>query len=98
MSVDATWNITMDTPMGKPQEATLMLAASGGGLSGSVAGPFGTTEIKDGHVDGNSLTWKLDVTVPMPMTLDFAGTVDGDKISGTMTSAYGSLPFSGNRA
>jgi hypothetical protein len=34
----------------------------------------------------------------MPLTLDFNGTVEGDKLSGSVKAgAFGSFPFSGNR-
>jgi len=34
----------------------------------------------------------------MPMTLDFAGTVDGDKLSGSVKAgSFGSFPFTGTR-
>ena len=97
MSADGTWNITMDAPMGS-QSATLTILTSGGAATGTYAGELGTTEITNGHVDGNHLTWQADIVVPMPMTLDFDGTVDGDKISGQVTAGtFGSSPFSGVR-
>jgi hypothetical protein len=34
----------------------------------------------------------------MPLTLDFAGTVDGDKLSGSVKAgSFGSFPFTGSR-
>ena len=48
--------------------------------------------------DGDKLTWKLDITVPMPMTLDGEATVDGDTITGTVTAgAFGAFPLTGTR-
>ena len=39
------------------------------------------------------------MTSPMPMTLEFAATVDGDKISGNVKlGAFGNASFSGTRA
>jgi hypothetical protein len=98
MSVDGTWNITMDTPMGS-QPATLTLATSGNTLTGTQAAMGGSRDIYDGSVNGNDLAWKVDITQPMPMTLEFTGAVDGNKISGQMKAgAFGSWPFSGDRA
>jgi hypothetical protein len=35
----------------------------------------------------------------MPLTLDFTGTVDGDKLSGSVKAgSFGSFPFTGGRA
>jgi hypothetical protein len=47
---------------------------------------------------GNTLSWKMDMTVPMPMTLDCTATVDGDSITGEVKAgAFGSMPVSGTR-
>ena len=51
-----------------------------------------------GEVDGDTLTWKQQMTVPMPMTLDCTATVDGDTLTGTVgAGAFGSFPMSGTR-
>jgi hypothetical protein len=44
------------------------------------------------------LTFQVDITVPMPMTLDIEATVDGDAINGTVTAGmFGSFPLNGSR-
>jgi hypothetical protein len=97
-NVDGSWNTVTKSPMGD-QAAVLTVASSGGTFTGSYNGAMGTTEVKDGHVDGNKLTWKVDISVPMPMTLDCEATVEGDTITGTVTAgAFGSFPMSGTRA
>ena len=98
MSADGTWNTTMNTPMGA-QQATLELQTDGGTLTGKMSGPQGEIELKDGAADGNSLSWNADITTPMPMTLEFSATVDGDNISGSVKlGAFGTASFSGTRA
>jgi len=98
MAVDGTWNISIETPIGTRQ-ATLNIAASGGTLTGTQSADGNTGEIADGKVDGNKVSWKVAITNPMPMTLEFSGTVDGDKISGNANAgAFGALPFTGTRA
>lgn len=97
-NVDGSWNTVVKSPMGD-QAATLTITSDGGSFSGTYSGAMGTTEIKDGKVDGDTLTWKLDITVPMPMTLDGEATVDGDSITGTVTAgAFGAFPLTGTRA
>ena len=49
-------------------------------------------------MSGNDVSWKVSITNPMPLTLTFNGTVDGDKLSGTAdTGMFGSFPFEGTR-
>ena len=98
MSADGTWNLTMQTPMGE-RRSTLTLATSGGSLTGSQEAEGNTTEITDGSVSGNDVSWKVAITNPMPLTLTFTGTVDGDTLNGSAdTGMFGSFPFEGTRA
>lgn len=97
-NVDGVWNTVMNTPMG-PQSATVTLATDGNTLTGSMSGPQGVIEIEDGAVDGDSLSWKANITSPMAMTLEFSATVDGDEMSGNAKlGAFGNASFSGTRA
>jgi hypothetical protein len=98
MSADGTWNTVMNTPMGA-QDGTLELATDGNSLTGKLSGPQGDIELSDGSADGNSLTWKADITAPMAMTLEFSATVDGDAISGDVKlGTFGNATFTGTRA
>ena len=97
MAVDGKWEITINSPMGA-QKATLDLATSGGTLTGMQAAAQGSGPLKNGKVDGNNLSWSAKISSPMPMTLDFTGAVDGDKLSGSVKAgSFGSFPFTGNR-
>jgi hypothetical protein len=97
MAVDGTWNIAIETPMGT-RNTTLVLKEEGGALKGTQSEGSASTEIADGTVNGNQLTWKVSITDPMPMDLDFTAEVDGDKISGkAATMMFGSFPFTGSR-
>jgi hypothetical protein len=98
MAVDGNWNLTMTTPMGE-RKATLSLASSGGTLTGTQGAEGNSTEIFDGTVNGDNLAWKVSITNPMPLTLEFSGKVSGDGISGEMgIGPMGSFPFTGTRA
>ena len=97
MAADGTWNLTMETPMGE-QKASITLSTAGGTLTGTQAAQGNSTEIFDGTVMGNNVSWKVSITNPMPLTLEFTGTVDGDSMTGQMnTGAFGSFPFTGAR-
>ena len=98
MSVEGKWEITVQTPMGA-QSSTLELAADGSSLTGTQSGNGETIAIYDGSVDGDAATWKLDVQQPMPLSITFTATVDGDSISGqAQAGAFPPAPFTGSRA
>ena len=49
-------------------------------------------------VDGNKLTWTMNMKVPMPMTLEAEATIDGDALTGTIKAgAFGSMAMTGTR-
>ena len=97
MAVDGKWEITINSPMGA-QKATLDLKADGGALSGSQTAAQGSGPLENGKVDGNAVSWSAKITSPMPMTLEFTGNVEGDKLSGSVKAgSFGSFPFSGSR-
>jgi hypothetical protein len=59
---------------------------------------MGEEKIADGTVDGGNLAWKFEMTSPMPMTLEFDATVDGDAISGNVNlGSFGTATFAGTR-
>lgn len=98
MSVAGTWNTTVKSPMGD-QTGTLTVNVDGDSFTGQMAGGMGTMDVVDGKVDGNTITWKMNMVVPMPMTLDCEATVDGDSITGSVNAgAFGAMPLSGTRA
>ena len=99
MAVDGTWRLTVNTPMGT-QESTLVIAASGGALTGTQSAGSGEGRpIDEGTVEGNDIAWKSSINRPMPMTLAFSGTIEGDTISGSVKlGMFGSASFSGVRA
>jgi hypothetical protein len=97
MAVDGNWNLVVSTPMGE-RRATLALKADGGTLTGSQAADGNTAEIFDGSVNGNQLSWKVSISDPMPLTLEFNGAVEGDELTGSvMLGNFGSSSFSGTR-
>ena len=97
MAVDGTWNVTVESPMGA-QKSVVTLKSSGGALTGTAAGPQGSMLIANGKADGDNVSWAMSITTPFPMTLEFAGTVAGDNLSGNVKAgSFGSFPFKGTR-
>jgi hypothetical protein len=98
MSVDGTWNLVVKSPMGD-QPSTLTLKAEGATLTGTAAAQGNTNPIANGKVDGDNVSWSNSITTPFPMTLEFAGTVVGDTLNGSVKAgSFGSFPFTGARA
>jgi len=98
MAVDGNWNIVMSTPMGD-RNTTLSLTNTGGTLTGRQDAEGDSAEIFDGRASGDDVTWKVSITNPMPLTLEFTGKVTGDSIAGEMgIGPMGSFPFKGTRA
>jgi hypothetical protein len=95
--VDGNWDVVVKSPLGD-QKLTLNVKSDGNSFTGTGSGAMGSADIS-GQVDGNTLSWKQQVTTPMPMTLDMTATVDGDSMTGSVgAGAFGSFPLSGKRA
>ena len=98
MSVAGTYECVTKTPMGD-QKSDVTVVVDGDTFTGTNAGAMGSMTMDNGKVDGNKLTWTMNMTVPMPMTLEGSATVDGDSITGSVKAgAFGSFPMSGTRA
>lgn len=96
--VDGSWECVTKSPLGD-QKSTLTVSSDGNRFTGSNVGAMGSVEISDGTVDGNTLRWKMNISVPMPMTLDCEATIDGDTLTGSVgAGAFGSFPMTGTRA
>jgi hypothetical protein len=97
MSVAGTYEVVTKTPMGD-QKSTMTVVVDGDTFSGSNTGAMGSMTMDNGKVDGNKLTWTMNMTVPMPMTLEGEATVDGDSITGGVKAgAFGTFPMSGTK-
>jgi hypothetical protein len=93
MSVEGTWQLVIDTPIGK-QQTIVELSAKDGALHGVARDQRHGEEVEltDLVLDGNRLTWKQSITKPMRLNLTFDVTVEGDQIAGR--SKPGRLPSS----
>lgn len=98
MSIDGTYKVTADTPMGK-MENTLTMKTDGDTLSGSMSSSMmGTVEFSGGKVAGTSFSFDMTMNGPMgKMDMTTSGIVDGDNISGEVKTAMGSFPYTGVR-
>ena len=95
--VDGEWDCITKSPLGE-QKSVLTVKSNGDSFTGQNVGAQGALDVIDGKVDGNKLTWKMEMKVPMPMTLDCQATIDGDTLTGTVgAGAFGAFPMSGTR-
>src|SRR4029079_10757713 len=85
---------------GQQVDLAVDLKQEGGAFTGSSVSAIGNAIIEGGKVSGKAITAKLMADVQgQPMEFLIEATVDGDKISGTVTGgAFGALPFVGVRA
>jgi hypothetical protein len=66
--------------------------------AGAPAGPPMESTVSDIVIDGNTFTFKRVLTTPQgPFELAYEGTVDGDALTGTATSSFGPIAFTGTR-
>jgi hypothetical protein len=81
------------------RHGSLSLKTEGSTVKGSQMADGNSTEIFDATVKGNEIFWRVSITDPMPMTLEFTGTVDGNEIAGTVKlGEFGNSSFSGTRS
>jgi hypothetical protein len=87
MAADATgkWTAEMQGRGGNTQTVTMNLKADGNTLTGTVSGRMGDTDITNGKVDGDTVTF--DVVREYngnKMTQHYSGKLDGDTIHFTL--------------
>jgi len=98
MSFTGTWNITMKTPMGD-REAVLTLAQDGESLTGEAVADDTPTALKNGKVEDGRAKFEMDLTSPMPITLEFDLGNDGGSVEGTVKlGMFGNSAVTGTKA
>jgi len=89
VKVSGIWDITMGKIV-----RTLTLKQDGNKVTGSIKGPAGTFPFEDGVLNGNKLTFSINLVVAgRKIHRDYAGTVDGETITGTVTEGTNSNNF-----
>ncbi len=98
MSVSGTYDMVTKTPMGD-QRGKFVVVAHGDSFTGTLSSDMmGSMVVTDGKLEGNKLIWRMEMKVPMPMSLDCEATVEDDELTGTVTAgAFGAMQISGIR-
>lgn len=95
--VDGSYDCVTKSPMGD-QKSVFTVNSDGSSFTGVNAGAMGSLDVENGKVDGNKLSWTMNMKVPMPMTLEAEATIDGDTLTGTIKAgAFGSMAMTGTR-
>ena len=82
--VNGKWTGQMPTRNGETREVTFNLKADGDKLTGTMGGPQGDIEIKDGKVSGDNISFTTHLEFNgNSFVLQFKGTVSGDQIKFT---------------
>jgi hypothetical protein len=98
MSIDGTWNCVTKSPMGD-QKTTMTIVSNGNMFTGTSTGPTGASNIEDGRIDGDDISWSIKMTSPMPMTIEGKATVSGDALAGSVKAgAFGTWTMTGAKA
>jgi dipeptidyl aminopeptidase/acylaminoacyl peptidase len=97
-NVGGKWRWVVEAP-GQPVELAVDLKQEGGGFSGTSVSMIGSAVFEGGKISGKAITATLKADVQgQPMEFVVEGTVDGEKITGTLTGGgFGSLPFTATR-
>lgn len=97
--VAGTYDCTTKSPMGD-QKGTLTVVpgADGTTFTGTMVSQGNSLEVEDGKIDGNRLTWVVNMTSPMPIKLEGDATVDGDTLSGHVKAGiFGNMDMTGTK-
>ena len=82
--VSGRWNAQMPTRNGDTRDVTFTLKADGDKLTGTMGGPQGDIEIKDGKISGDTISFKTNLEFNgNSFVLIFKGTISGDQIKFT---------------
>jgi len=98
MSVAGSYDCVIDTPLGRQKGLLTVTPGEGDGFSGHISGDLGSMDIADGRIGGQTLTWSMKMTSPMPIDLDCSATVDGDRMTGKVKAGmFGTMELTGTR-
>jgi hypothetical protein len=90
------WAISVDSPIGRKQSVLLFSCDEAGHLVGEMTDLFGKQlPLHDLSLSDDSMSWRLEVTRPVKVSLTFHASIEGDAIKGKICSKYPSMAFAG---
>ena len=96
--LSGTWTLTIETPMGI-SNPILTIRKSADGYDGTYESQLGKRGVEDIEVMGQAFSFRMMVSMPMgDFEMVYKGSIDGEKISGTIGNAMGEIAFVGRRS
>ncbi|HEY0372871.1 MAG TPA: amidohydrolase family protein [Thermoanaerobaculia bacterium] len=98
--IDGTWALSVRAPQGTVA-IQMTLRAENGRVTGTFSGDRGSGEIRNGTLDGTNVELTISANAQNEAEASdwlFRGTLDGDAMSGTVTTTIGNFEFSGSRS
>ena len=96
--LSGTWTLTIETPMGI-SNPILTIRKSADGYDGTYESQRGKRGVEDIEVMGQAFSFRMMVSMPMgDFEMVYKGSIDGEKISGTIGNAMGEIAFVGSRS
>ena len=75
------------------------IVQDGDSFTGTLEFPFGPSELSDGVINGNEISFKVFISRQgREFEMIYTGTIDGDTMSGTSTTPRGEAEWSAKRA
>lgn len=91
------WDLRIDTPIGT-KATRLGLEQTPAGVSGWMIDLFGQRiPATQAEVNGDQVAWRMDITMPVTLTIHFTATVTGLQMSGEADCAVARMTFVGSR-
>lgn len=98
MTLAGSYDCVTKTPLGDQKGVLTIVPGEEDSFTGQITGDLGSMEISDGHISGNTLRWRMKMTIPMPMDLDCTATLDGDSLAGIVKAGmFGEMELKGTR-
>ena len=99
-AIDGTWSVTVRAPQGNVA-ITVTLHAEDGHLTGTFSGDRGSGDIRGGTFADNKFDFTISANAQNEAEATdwvFRGALDGDAMSGTVSTTIGTFDFSGSKA
>jgi hypothetical protein len=98
VNVTGRWELTMERGMGAGTKSVVTFTQEESSLSGTYGSWRGDVDFTDGEVAGNQIAFELSLAYAgRSIEMFVTGTVEGDTIRGTVTTARASNPFTARR-